>query len=218
MALVLAGLPVLALCLLLGGVIPEALVILTVVSLAICVVGCALAFALSVRATSTHEVLMVVFAAWAVWLLAAPLWRPRHVPGSSPVPRAGSSSSTRSCSSTRPTPGRDTLTPSDVVVFVSVCLVIAMVALALSILNLRKELAPRGRRSERLEALGCAAKARLFSWWPSPSLDGNPVLWREWHRNRPSRMGQSGHDALPRRDRDRLRRRHRRRHPTRCGR
>jgi hypothetical protein len=23
---------------------------------------------------------------------------------------------------------------------------------------------------------------------PGPSLDGNPVLWREWHRNRPSRM------------------------------
>jgi hypothetical protein len=22
--------------------------------------------------------------------------------------------------------------------------------------------------------------------WPAPSLDGNPVLWREWHRNRPS--------------------------------
>ena len=74
MALVLAGLPVLAICLLLGGVIPEALVILTVVSLAICVLGCALAFALSVRATSTHEVLMVVFAAWAVWLLGVLLW------------------------------------------------------------------------------------------------------------------------------------------------
>jgi ABC-type transport system involved in multi-copper enzyme maturation permease subunit len=24
-------------------------------------------------------------------------------------------------------------------------------------------------------------------WWPGPSLDTNPVLWREWHRNRPSR-------------------------------
>ena len=22
--------------------------------------------------------------------------------------------------------------------------------------------------------------------WLSPSLDGNPVLWREWHRTRPS--------------------------------
>ena len=25
---------------------------------------------------------------------------------------------------------------------------------------------------------------------PGPSLDGNPVLWREWHRNRPSRLAQ----------------------------
>jgi hypothetical protein len=40
-----------------------------------------------------------------------------------------------------------------------------------------------------MEALRSLARARLFSWWPSPSLDGNPVLWREWHRNRPSRMG-----------------------------
>ena len=40
-----------------------------------------------------------------------------------------------------------------------------------------------------MEALRRAARAHLFSWWPSPSLDGNPVLWREWHRNRPSRMG-----------------------------
>ena len=23
-------------------------------------------------------------------------------------------------------------------------------------------------------------------WLPGPSLDGNPVLWREWHRNAPS--------------------------------
>jgi ABC-type transport system involved in multi-copper enzyme maturation permease subunit len=25
-------------------------------------------------------------------------------------------------------------------------------------------------------------------WLPAPSLDHNPVLWREWHRNRPSRV------------------------------
>src|SRR5205823_6197582 len=29
--------------------------------------------------------------------------------------------------------------------------------------------------------------ARLARLLPSPSLDGNPVLWREWHRRRPSR-------------------------------
>ena len=29
---------------------------------------------------------------------------------------------------------------------------------------------------------------RLFPSWPSPQLDGNPVLWREWSRNRPSKL------------------------------
>ena len=29
---------------------------------------------------------------------------------------------------------------------------------------------------------------RLFPSWAGPSLDGNPVLWREWHRNQPSRL------------------------------
>ena len=29
---------------------------------------------------------------------------------------------------------------------------------------------------------------RLFPSWPGPTLDGNPMLWREWHHNRPSRV------------------------------
>ena len=28
---------------------------------------------------------------------------------------------------------------------------------------------------------------RIMRWLPGPSLDGSPVLWREWHRARPSR-------------------------------
>jgi hypothetical protein len=28
---------------------------------------------------------------------------------------------------------------------------------------------------------------RILDLMPAPSLDGNPVLWREWHRRRPSR-------------------------------
>ena len=31
------------------------------------------------------------------------------------------------------------------------------------------------------------APARLVDYLPGPPLDGNPVLWREWHRKRPSR-------------------------------
>jgi hypothetical protein len=48
-----------------GWNIPEALVYLTVTTLAL---------ALSVRAARTHEVLMLVFALWAIWLLSYPVW------------------------------------------------------------------------------------------------------------------------------------------------
>ena len=74
-ALVFASIPVVAIVSLLGGIIPEALVILTVVTLAVALLGCSLAMALSVRASKPHEVLMVVFTIWTGWLLSAPLWR-----------------------------------------------------------------------------------------------------------------------------------------------
>ena len=37
------------------------------------------------------------------------------------------------------------------------------------------------------EARAARAPARLMDYLPGPSLDSNPVLWREWHRKRPSR-------------------------------
>ncbi len=43
------------------------------------------------------------------------------------------------------------------------------------------------RREDRHTGAREGALARLFRLLPSPSLDGNPVLWREWHRRRPSR-------------------------------
>jgi ABC-type transport system involved in multi-copper enzyme maturation permease subunit len=43
------------------------------------------------------------------------------------------------------------------------------------------------RRVYRQTGAREGALARLSRLLPSPSLDGNPVLWREWHRRRPSR-------------------------------
>ena len=59
--LVAATIPVLALAGLLGGVIFEAILSLTLITLALAVFGCSLALAISVRATKTHEVLMAVY-------------------------------------------------------------------------------------------------------------------------------------------------------------
>jgi ABC-type transport system involved in multi-copper enzyme maturation permease subunit len=72
--LVAATIPVLALAGLLGGVIFEAIVSLTLVTLALAVLGCTLALAISVRATKTHEVLMAIYAIELVWVLGPLVW------------------------------------------------------------------------------------------------------------------------------------------------
>ena len=52
------GLPVTALAALLGGIDPQALFILFVVSVAVAVLGCSLALAISLRAAKIHEVII----------------------------------------------------------------------------------------------------------------------------------------------------------------
>ena len=74
LALVAATVPVLALAGLLGGIIIEAILALTLITLAVAVLGCTLALAISVRATKTHEVLMAVYGIEFVWILAPLLW------------------------------------------------------------------------------------------------------------------------------------------------
>ena len=49
-----------------------------------------------------------------------------------------------------------------------------------------RPVARRGNVDDRKQPrLGLVA--RLTRWLPGPSLDRNPVLWREWRRSRPSR-------------------------------
>ena len=81
LALVAATVPVLALAGLLGGVIIEAIVALTSITLVLAVFGCTLALAISVRASKTHEVLMAVYGIEAVWVLGPLLWEMLAMPG-----------------------------------------------------------------------------------------------------------------------------------------
>ena len=73
-ALVASTMPVLALAGLLGGVVIEAIVTLTVLTVCLAILGCSLALAFSVRATRTHEVLMAVYGIEAVWVLGPAVW------------------------------------------------------------------------------------------------------------------------------------------------
>ena len=187
-ALVFASLPVLAIVSLLGGIIPEALVILTTVTLAVALLGCSLALALSVRASKTHEVLMVVFAIWSVWLLSVPLWRVAASSGIVTGPPRWAHTLNPFVLAYAPYAWPGYVNAKDVAIFVGAACLLSVAAVAYAIRRLRADLAAPASESDRIRTVRLWVKAHLFSWWPSPSLDGNPVLWREWHRNRPSRM------------------------------
>ena len=71
--LVLASVPVLSLCLWLGGIDPDAMLVAYAVTLGIVVLGSSLAFLLSVWGKKTHEVLLATYLFEAVLLLAYPI-------------------------------------------------------------------------------------------------------------------------------------------------
>ena len=187
LALLASALPVVALVGLLGGIEPVAVVWLFLISLAISFVGASLALAVSARVGKAHEVLMVVYTFWVIWLLVVPIWlgfvrgAPNAVPwwvlSLNPFILAFVPTTNRII----PGVGWESLG-----LYLAVSAVLSLCAILFAIRVLRGELRPEKRHERRERALGWM-RARFFSWWPSPDLDRNPVLWREWHRNRPSK-------------------------------
>jgi ABC-type transport system involved in multi-copper enzyme maturation permease subunit len=74
LGILLCVLPVLSLGALLGGIDPPLVAGAMLVTLGAAVSGCAAALTLSTWGTKTHEVLLATYAAWALWLLALPIW------------------------------------------------------------------------------------------------------------------------------------------------
>jgi ABC-type transport system involved in multi-copper enzyme maturation permease subunit len=183
LGLVLAGLPLLALATLLGGIDPTALFGGFLVTLGVAVAGCALALALSVWGNKPHEVMLaaylvlaVLLLAWPAWNLlpatwgfgAAPAWLEQSNPfwlAFAPYLRAGGAGL------------------ADYLIFLGGCLVLAALLAFLAAATLR-------RSAAREPAQRARRRGGLLGWWLprlGPSLDYNPVLWRELHGRRPSR-------------------------------
>ena len=181
LGVVACGTPVLALATLLGGVDPVAVAggTLVVVGVAALSVGMALTF--SLWASKPHEALSATYAVWAIWTLALLAWDesigspPEFLRWSNPFWLLFSSWGQ----------------PSDrmlaqVVFFGGSLLATALLAglstWMLRSVTLRKAgRSPRKKRAVRpgrewLRRIGQAA----------PRLDDDPILWREWHRKRPS--------------------------------
>ncbi len=172
-ALVCASLPVLSITTMLGGVALDEIVWLTVVSLVTAAFGCALALAVSVRAKKTHEVLMAVYAVWGVVILGPFVWMifsdltgllrrpPDWLYWFDPYALLLGDGD-----------------PVEMWLALAATGVLTLVLIGYAIWRLRSELTGRSRK----------VRPRRASWWRAPSLDGNPILWREWQHTRPSRM------------------------------
>jgi ABC-type transport system involved in multi-copper enzyme maturation permease subunit len=185
--LVASAVPVIAMVGLLGGIDFEALLILFVVSIGVAIFGCSLALAISVKASKTHEVLMAVYLAFGAWLLILPIWlifvqntAPSSIPDwiwkSNPYFLIYA-----------PYWFPDYVGMLDLAIFFGVLMVLSLAMVGGSILSLRRAVVSTKNEARR-------AKPR-FAWlskfelkFPGPTLEGNPVLWREWHRNQPSRL------------------------------
>jgi ABC-type transport system involved in multi-copper enzyme maturation permease subunit len=201
LGLIACAAPVQALTTLLGGVDPAMPTGAILVCLACAVFGCTLALTLSVWGRKTHEVLLATYAFGILYLLAAPMWAalvpmlPRWalawLPGYlallpyNPVFLALAPQGAP--------PGMGPVGLGAQAWFCTLGLLASALLAAASTWRIRRVVirqAGQGeatRRADRPAAARRGPLARLTRLLPSPSLDGNPVLWREWHRRRPSR-------------------------------
>ena len=187
--LIACSLPAVSLASLLGGIDPGALTGLTIVSACLAVLGCSLALCVSVRATKTHEALLAVYAVWLLWFLTYPIWDYWGAKYAS-VPDVPDWYRNLNPFILAVAPYRKpgTVGPLDWLAFAAVTLGASATFLYVAIRRLRGEVERPRPRIDRLQDAVERAVAWLTGWLPGPSLDGNPVLWREWHRNRPSRV------------------------------
>lgn len=185
--LIACGVPVTALAALLGGIDFDALFGALVVSVALTLLGCALAMAISVRAKKSHEVLMAVYMIECLGLVLLPIWWNMNQYGGWMAPPDWFQKLNPFVLTFGPYSKPGFVGPLDYVIFFAGALATSAGLTALSILTLRREVVAQAGRPEKVLKRGSAVGRRLPSL-PGPTLDANPVLWREWHRSRPSRL------------------------------
>ena len=190
LGLIACSLPVLAICSLFGGLSPAGVIGAYLVTAGVAIVGCTLALTLSVWARKTHQALLGTYAFLGLWIGSffavvavfpwtgpSSLWHPATpllyinpfaliiipVQGSSPFEMG---------------------LPHQAAFLASA--ILASVGL---LLLARRSIRPAALAQANRPAKRGApeAPARLVMRLPAPPLDGNPVLWREWHRKLPSR-------------------------------
>jgi ABC-type transport system involved in multi-copper enzyme maturation permease subunit len=177
--------PAMAISALLGGIDPVAVTLAFAIIVAVALVGCTLALALSVWAKRTHEVILVTYTVFIAALLVWPIWLLLSTTTKiGPVPRW-----TRLANpfyvAFAPYTDPGSLEIWDYLAFFGVTVAASAVLTLIAVWRTRP-VACRGS-SETSGRARVGRIGRVTRWLPGPSLDRNPLLWREWRRSRPTR-------------------------------
>jgi ABC-type transport system involved in multi-copper enzyme maturation permease subunit len=197
LGLIACVLPVAALGGLLGGIDPTALLGSFLTAIGCADIGCSLALTLSIWARKTHEVLMLTYLVLILWLispllvlLAAFALRPAMLGPSvqALMEWLGRSNPYYLAVAPYTNPGKVGLLTY--LGFLAACLCVSAMLLGWATIRVRQVVLKQAGQQA-----GWSRRSRFHlrrPLWlphlPGPSLDGNPVLWREWHRTRPSRL------------------------------
>jgi ABC-type transport system involved in multi-copper enzyme maturation permease subunit len=184
LALVACTWPVMAISSLLGGIDPLALTLAFAIMIAFAVLGCSLAFMLSVWARKAHEVVLVVYFVWGVLLLAWPIWYALSLARLVWGPDHWLLVANPFYLAFAPYTAPRQIGFEDYLGFFGAAIAVSVAAVLLAVWRMRPVASrsdSKARKSNRFGLLG-----RLSRALPGPALDGNPVLWREWRRLRPS--------------------------------
>ncbi|CAN5556876.1 hypothetical protein BH10PLA2_BH10PLA2_11860 [soil metagenome] len=181
--MIFCGLPFLTLAAVLGGVEPASVIGLLLVTVGAAVLGCTLALTLSVWGTTLTEVVLATYAIWLVVILLPPAWWVIRANGAAPWPVPDWMEATSPVLLVfAPERTVDGTSLQASAIFLGLSLSLSACLAAVAAWRLRPAVAHESDRPRRRITLG-----RLSRWLPGPSLDANPVLWREWHARRPTR-------------------------------
>jgi ABC-type transport system involved in multi-copper enzyme maturation permease subunit len=186
LSLMACGVPVLAFGSFLGGIDVAAALGAELVTAGGAILCCALALLTSVWARKPHQALLLTYTLVGLWVAFVPVVDRLLGPFTTSAGLAlFMSNPIIAAFATEFSPPGWSVGLQEQAVFFLATLLLAAGLVVVASGRLRPTVLAQANRPQRRERRG--APARLLDYLPGPPLDANPVLWREWHRKRPTR-------------------------------